>query len=732
MLCLLVLTGAIASCSGFGSSGGDTLGSSSAAVTSIKIGETTILSGTDSGNGNLLVVQDVTLSQSATIQSMSFYVRHAAGSLRLGIYDNTGPGSGPGALKAQTASITTVAGWDTANVVTPVSLPAGNYWLAYLPSSSSLTFAAKATGTFKYASFSFGSMPSTFPTVAGSGSTHWSIYATLNVNVNGTGGAPGTGGSPSTGGSRATGGNPATGGAATGGTPPTGGSPATGGNPATGGAATGGTPPTGGNPSTGGDVATGGNVSTGGSVSTGGQSTGGSLSTGPSLIQHVASSSNPIGVGLPGNNFKIPLPNAVGAGNCLVLGTTYPSGNVPVVVDNNGNTWPTTATVTADAGQYGYISTVWVLPNANAGKTLITVSFLGDTIPFQYVVSEFNNVATVNPVNGTSIHVDGAGPSLTTGTLTPGNNDANGGNVIWNYYALSSSANGNPTNWSPGNNFALLDADIAWTTNQGFPHASQWFLQTTTSQLSPGITATGDGANHYNSVAVALKAAQAGTAAPAGIHINKILHQTSNGPPSGTWSLQFPATGNLRVIATANGNNLTDITSITDSDNSTWTKLEPSDDEPQIWYSPNTSVNTNLVVTLHLGQGPTMTLLFYDISGAATSPLDTFSGEPSTGVSGQSSVSGMPVITPLTANGLVLAVMGIGDGPVLGLGTGSPTGAGFDLVTYSDETDLDLMENADAHAHLYNTDTSAESWNWNLTPNSNNSVFATAAAFRAQ
>jgi hypothetical protein len=450
------------------------------------------------------------------------------------------------------------------------------------------------------------------------------------------------------------------------------------------------------------------------------------------LIQHVASSANPIGLGISGNNFKIPLPNAVGSGNCLVLGTTYPSGNVPVITDNNGNAWPTTAAATADAGQYGYISTAWVLPNAHAGNTQITVSFLSDVIPFQYVVSEFNNIATVSPVNGTSTGIDHSGPTLTTGSLTPGNNDANGGNVIWNYYALSSSANGNPNRWTPGSGFALLDADIAWTGGQGFPHASQWFVQSAASQLTPGIVATGDGTNHYNSVALALKVAQAGTTIPTGIHINKILHQTSNGPPSGTWSLQFPATGNLRVIATANGNNLTNITSITDSDNGTWTKLEPSDDEPQIWYSPNTSVDTNLVVTLHLGQGPTMTLLFYDISGAAISPLDTFSGEPSTGASGLSSINGMPLITPLTANGLVIAVMGIGDGPVLGLAAGSPSGAVFDLVTYSDEIDLDLMENADAHAHLYNSDTSAESWNWTLTPNSNNSVFATAASFKSQ
>ena len=101
------------------------------------MGETTVFGGNDNGNGNLLLVQNATLSQSATIQSLSFLRHDSKRKLRLGVYDATGPSGGPGALKAQTNAFTPVAGWNTANVITPVSLPAGNYWLAYLPSSSS-------------------------------------------------------------------------------------------------------------------------------------------------------------------------------------------------------------------------------------------------------------------------------------------------------------------------------------------------------------------------------------------------------------------------------------------------------------------------------------------------------------------------------------------------------------------------------------------------------------------
>jgi len=69
------------------------------AQTAITIGETSVLTSNDSGNGNLLIAQQATLSQTATIQSLSFYVTTASGDLRLGIYDATGPNGGPGAKK---------------------------------------------------------------------------------------------------------------------------------------------------------------------------------------------------------------------------------------------------------------------------------------------------------------------------------------------------------------------------------------------------------------------------------------------------------------------------------------------------------------------------------------------------------------------------------------------------------------------------------------------------------
>ena len=105
----------------------------------ITIGETNLLTVADSGNGNLLCAQSCTLTQAATLQSLSFYVRVASGNLVLGLYYDNGSGTAPGALLAQTASFTPVNGWNTIPV-SDVVLQPGTYWLAYLPSSNALGF----------------------------------------------------------------------------------------------------------------------------------------------------------------------------------------------------------------------------------------------------------------------------------------------------------------------------------------------------------------------------------------------------------------------------------------------------------------------------------------------------------------------------------------------------------------------------------------------------------------
>lgn len=460
----------------------------------------------------------------------------------------------------------------------------------------------------------------------------------------------------------------------------------------------------------------------------------GGSSPAPILMQHVSSSANPVGLGIPGNSFHIPLPNPLFGGCSLVLGISYPSGHPITITDTLKDAWPTSPAVTADYGTGNYVAAIYVLPRSLAGNDIITVGMGRRDLPFQYTVSEICNLA-ISPVNGTKAGI-GLAPNSKTAIIDPGsftptiNNDALGGNVIWSYVALASIANGNPTTWSAGNGLTLLDGDIAWTTKQGFPHASEWQIQRMRAAVDPTMTATADTADRFNSVSVALKVADAGVTMPAGIHINKIIHQTSNIPP-GTWNLQEPTTGNLRVLTLTSPRGLTYISSITDNDGSVWHLAQVGGDTPQIWWAANRPANPNLKLTLHIsGSSPTTSPRFFDISGAAAAPFDTSTGVGYTDCSSVARIAGQPIITPSTPNGLVIATMGIGQGPGVRLASGGPTGAVWDLTTYSGEVDTDLMENADAMGHVYNSDTSRENWSWIITPHPNDSCSSEAAAFR--
>ncbi|MGE5223414.1 MAG: hypothetical protein ACM3PY_13340, partial [Omnitrophica WOR_2 bacterium] len=154
------------------------------ASTNITIGETNILNYDDSGNGNLLVAQRTALPQAGTLTSISFFVRTASGRLQLGIY-NEASGE-PNHLIASTPVFTPVAGWNTVSL-SPISLAPGYYWLAYLPESSSLGFQADlSSGSARWFSSSFGSMPVTFSSSSSSGTDHWSFYATLTASPSST------------------------------------------------------------------------------------------------------------------------------------------------------------------------------------------------------------------------------------------------------------------------------------------------------------------------------------------------------------------------------------------------------------------------------------------------------------------------------------------------------------------------------------------------------------------
>lgn len=166
-------------------------------TSAVTFGETAQLPETSGGNANILFVQGPSaLPQRSTILSMSIYVVSPAGNIRLGFYDDTGPGGGPGQLKGQTAPFAAAAGWNTHPLSGPLSVPAGNYWPAALASASGLVVAATTTPgpiSGRHTAFAYALMPLTFPagpattplhlSLYGEGHRDWRLIATVDPNT---------------------------------------------------------------------------------------------------------------------------------------------------------------------------------------------------------------------------------------------------------------------------------------------------------------------------------------------------------------------------------------------------------------------------------------------------------------------------------------------------------------------------------------------------------------------
>jgi len=177
-----LLTGLVSACGEPDAADNAAMDSDVQALTSLTIGESAILTDDESYDANTLIAQAASLGQAATIQSLSCYVTTTAGKLRMGVYDATGPGGGPGAKRAETGEVTPVIGWNTTNVVTPVALSAGTYWLAFVPSSNNLHTRVGSTGTARYYTHTYGALPATFSTSPDKFDGHFSLYATLTAD----------------------------------------------------------------------------------------------------------------------------------------------------------------------------------------------------------------------------------------------------------------------------------------------------------------------------------------------------------------------------------------------------------------------------------------------------------------------------------------------------------------------------------------------------------------------
>jgi hypothetical protein len=427
----------------------------------------------------------------------------------------------------------------------------------------------------------------------------------------------------------------------------------------------------------------------------------------PTLVQQV-STSNTRDPSTALTQFDFYLPNPTLANNCIIVGIQYNSAqSITSVTDDQNNTYTAGPAASGTATNGNGATAIYYSLGSTAGARHITVTFSGSTSYVSVTAAEFYNVATTAAVDGSSGNASDSSTSWSAGSFTT----TTGGDLIYNFAAEHDRSGGVPwlgNSITAGSGFNLLSADLMDGS------AAQYQVQSTSGSINPTMTASPDAP--YSSVAIALKAARAGTAPAAGIRIVGAQHNSVPGTIS-TVNLQFPSTGNLiAAMWIGFGDPNCHIDSITDSNGNTYTTPGASVDnsfagDGQVFYAAKATTGASLTLTVPLNrQGNGSTLVLYDITGAADSPYDTWA----TGTGYQSDAGDLTTVTltPSTAKGLVLDEVGINNGTV-----GNTVGSSylFDAATYPTEHGgQNPLDQDNGWGHFYNPDTSPVTFTWTL------------------
>jgi hypothetical protein len=476
------------------------------------------------------------------------------------------------------------------------------------------------------------------------------------------------------------------------------------------------------------------------SGSGGGSGGTGSGTGSPILFQHIASSTDPVGSGIPGHAFVFHT-ESLPANTVAVMGVSAPSGKAVSISDSLVGGW-SGAVCTVDVGAGSQKSWLFVQSlGSTGGSDTITIGVgSANTQPVQFDITFYENINTSSPTNGFLCPSSPITPT-SAGVISPGsftpttNNNANGGNVIWNYTPLGCGgySNTSVTGWTAGSSFNLLNGGgVLWPIN-GYPQASQAYVQTTQGSVTPSITAAGENATNgdcFNSLTVALQVANNGAAPPSTIHVANITHESIYiGSDPGTTTSPFPTTGNLRVAAFTweggCGGSGACISGISSSDGCPWTLVGNTGEGDAVQgYAQNCSPCPTCTISLKFSGAGSLggSFRLYDVTNASAS---SYQNEASGNSACGTTLNDAPTISPAVSAGLTIASVGIGTGP--GLSVTSPTGATFDLWTFAGQTDTDDADNADLQAHDYFFTNATQNWNWTL--NAPSSCYWVAAIY---
>jgi hypothetical protein len=449
----------------------------------------------------------------------------------------------------------------------------------------------------------------------------------------------------------------------------------------------------------------------------------------PTLVQHVSAASTRNQEFSPGC-YAFQLAGPTTAGNALLVSYTMQKNVAATVTDDAGDTFNPVMSQ-FNSQQTDQAMGIAAAFNVHAGARKISVCYAVDAgFRVQPMASEFANVVGVDgsgSANGAS-----SGTSITSGSLTPTqSNDL--------VYQVTMSRSQSQSGYTAGNqanvSWNLLSADLldGW--------AAQYGVYGATTAFSPTMTA--GKSDTWLTASVLLVAGNSG-AVPPGLRIAHLLHENvpKNSPAGGSGNpfanpvvTQFPCNGNLVVAMIAGGNQPLTVTGVSDSNTNTWAQAGSTaaagDATAMSYYAGNATCTTDLKVSTQFSSGNgDYTILFYDVVGAASTPLDkTNSGGGDYMSNGDFT---MPfTLTPSASNEMVFATIAWDYNTAVGL-----TGAYIDTAHYTAEG-LDGPSPVDENngwGHLVSTGTTPISFTWQVFDPTQHPIrgwAAVVAAFKA-
>ena len=441
------------------------------------------------------------------------------------------------------------------------------------------------------------------------------------------------------------------------------------------------------------------------------------VSTGPTLVQHVSSSNNrSISFGFP-NCYYFQLPNPATQGNAIIVGFTFSNNPTPTVTDDQNNSYAIVQNYYDSADNQSVA--IAAAFNVSAGARNISVCFSSDPGAYvQPMATEFDNVIAVD---GFGTGSNGTGTSVTAGSLQPTLSGDLAYQIVFSLSANQSSF----TAGSQGNiSWNLLSADLmdGW--------AGQYGVYDSTSVINP--TMSMGTSQNWVTAAILLKQGSAGSV-PSGMRVVHMVHENipyniyaggTENPFPNPLPLQFPASGNLLVAMIGGGDESETITSMTDTNNNTWSQagstfIAPNSDTVQTYYAGNATSSSNLGLTLNwTGTSGDFTIFLYDVTGAASSPLDTATGATGNQDSTNGTLTVPYTLTPAQSGELIFTDIMWDFNTAAGLSSNTETSY-FDTNTFSGES-LSGPEPVDENngwGHVIYTGTTAISFTWSQLSN---------------